>query len=177
MEESEAVDRLKRGDISGLEALVTRYQTQAVQAAFLVVGDYALAEDVAQAAFLRAYDRIASFDASRRFGPWFMRLVINQAINMAGGRHDLSYDAQNRDDLDVPSPEPGLQEWLEASETREEILAALDTLSPKQRAAVVMRYYLDLSDAEVSQRLEVPQGTVRRRLHDARQRLRKLLAT
>jgi RNA polymerase sigma-70 factor (ECF subfamily) len=64
---------------------------------------------------------------------------------------------------------------LEAAETREEILAALEKLSPGQRAAVVMRYFLDMSSAEVSQELAVPEGTVRRRLHDARLRLRRLL--
>ena len=66
-------------------------------------------------------------------------------------------------------------EALEAAETREEVLAALHKLSPAQRAAVFMKYYLDISDAEASRRLEVPPGTVRRRLHDARERLRKLL--
>ncbi len=175
MEEWEAVARLKRGDIGELEALVLRYQVQAVQAAYLIVGDYALAEDVVQAAYLRANERIASFDSARSFGPWFMRLVMNRAISAAGGRHDLSFESQAEEGADVPSPDPGLQEMLEAAETREEILAALEKLSPGQRAAIVMRYFLDLSDAEVSQRLAVPPGTVRRRLHDARQRLRRLL--
>ena len=64
---------------------------------------------------------------------------------------------------------------LEAAETRGEVLAALRKLSPAQRAAVIMKYYLDVSDVEASRLLEVPAGTVRRRLHDARQRLRKLL--
>jgi RNA polymerase sigma-70 factor (ECF subfamily) len=177
MDEREAVARLKRGDIGGLEFLVHRHQGQAVQAAYLVVGDYALAEDVAQAAFLRAYERIASFDASRPFGPWFMRIVVNRAISAAGGRHDLSFEARSEAEPDLPSPDPGLQEMLEAAETREEILAALEELSTGQRAAVVMRYFLDMSAAEVSQQLSVPEGTVRRRLHDARHRLRRLLTT
>jgi RNA polymerase sigma-70 factor (ECF subfamily) len=175
MDEREAIARLKGGDIGGLETLVLRYQVKAVQASYLIVGDYALAEDVAQGAFLRVYERIASFDAARPFGPWFMRLVVNRAISVAGGRHDLSFEAQSEDVADVPSPDPGLQEMLEASETREEILMTLEKLSPGQRAAIVMRYFLDMSDAEVSAELAVPPGTVRRRLHYARQRLRKLL--
>lgn len=175
MEEREAVARLKRGDISGLEGLVLRYQVQAVQAAYLVVGDYAHAEDIAQVAFLRAYERIASFDATRPFGPWFMRIVVNRAMSAAGGRQDLSLEVRAETEPDLPSPDPGLQELLEAAETREEILAALEKLSPGQRAAVVMRYFLDMSAVEVSQQLSVPEGTVRRRLHDARLRLRRLL--
>lgn len=108
MEEREAVARLKRGDIGGLEVLVARYQVQAVQAAYLIVGDYALAEDVAQAAFLRAYERIASFGSARSFGPWFMRLAINRAISVAGGRHDLSFEAQAEEGSDVSRPMLGL---------------------------------------------------------------------
>jgi len=68
MEEQEAIARLKRGDISGLEALVRKYQVQAVRAAYLITHDRGLAEDIVQAAFLRAYERIGQFDAGRPFG-------------------------------------------------------------------------------------------------------------
>ncbi|MDQ5826436.1 MAG: RNA polymerase sigma factor [Chloroflexota bacterium] len=176
MDDEQAIARLKRGDIGGLEALVRRYHTQAIQAAYLIVDDRALAEDVAQSAFVTAYERIATFDTTRPFRPWFLRSVVYSAMKVASRRRDVSYDAGNGgEEIDIPAPEPGLLDTLEAAETREEVLAAIEQLSPGQRAAVVMKYYLDLSDAEVSQRLMVPEGTVRRRLHDARKRLRKLL--
>jgi RNA polymerase sigma-70 factor, ECF subfamily len=57
MEESQAIARLKRGDIGGLEVLVRKYQAQATRTAFLIVRDRALAEDIVQAAFVRAYER------------------------------------------------------------------------------------------------------------------------
>jgi RNA polymerase sigma-70 factor (ECF subfamily) len=178
MEDREAVARLKRGDIGGLETLVRLYHAQAVQAAYLVVSDWARAEDVAQAAFVTAYERISTFDSARPFKPWFLRSVVYSALKVASAKHEVSFDAEAESiGSEIPSPEPGVAEMLEAAETREEILAALEKLSPGQRAAVVMKYYLDLSDAEVSQRLAVPQGTIRRRLHDARKRLRKLLPT
>lgn len=63
MEEREAVERLKRGDIGGLEALVARHHARAVGAAYLVSRDRALAENVAQGAFVRAYEKIHRFDA------------------------------------------------------------------------------------------------------------------
>ena len=83
MEERRAVERLKTGDIGGLEALVRSHQTRAVRAAYLILRDRALAEDVVQAAFVRAYERIASFDEGRPFGPWFMKVVVNDAIKAA----------------------------------------------------------------------------------------------
>jgi RNA polymerase sigma-70 factor (ECF subfamily) len=178
MTEQEAIARLKAKDISGLEALVHRYYTQAAKSAYLVLDDWALAEDVAQSAFLNAYERIGGFDSSRPFGPWFLRSVINSALKVAAGRHDLSLDTQDGvAHPEIAGPEQDVVDALEAAETREEVLAALHKLSPAQRAAVFMKYYLDISDAEASRRLEVPPGTVRRRLHDARERLRKLLPT
>ena len=173
MTEQEAVARLKARDISGLEELVRRYYTQAAQAAFLVVDDRSLAEDVAQSAFLNAYEHIGSFDSSRPFGPWFLRSVINSAIKTASGKREIWFDAQTN--TEMADPGAGAVEMLEAAETRGEVLAALHKLSPAQRAAVIMKYYLNVSDVEAARLLEVPPGTVRRRLHDARKRLRKLL--
>ncbi|HEX8599715.1 MAG TPA: sigma-70 family RNA polymerase sigma factor [Chloroflexia bacterium] len=175
MQESEAISRLKRGDISGLESLVMLYQGQALRVAYLTTRDYALAEDVVQASFLRAYERIAQFDSTKRFGPWFIRSVINSSITVVRRGPGQYLELQPEDEMELPSPDPTLIEMLERAETKSEILTALDKLPPKERAAIVMRYYLDWDDAEVSQRLSIPAGTVRRRLHDARRRLRSLL--
>lgn len=72
MEESRAIDRLRRGDVAGLEFLVRQYQIPALRAAYLITRDSALAQDVVQAAFLKAYERISQFDPNRPFGPWFL---------------------------------------------------------------------------------------------------------
>ena len=175
MEQSEAIARLQGGDISGLEVLVRLYQNQAYDAAYLITRDHAQAEDVVQATFLRAFERIHQLRNEQSFRPWFMRSVVNGALSAASGRHNSSIEAQGEEAAQLPSLEPSLEEVLEAAETREEILAALEQLSPAQRAAVVMRYYFDWNDAEVARRLDIPAGTVRRRLHDARRRLRELL--
>ncbi len=175
MEESEAISRLKRGDISGLECLVMLYQAQALRVAYLTTRDYVIAEDVVQASFIRVYERIDQFDSARPFAPWFLRSVINSAISAVRGRPILSLDLEPGGGTELPSPGPGLQEMLEAAETKEEIRAAIEQLPPKERAAIVMRYYLGWDDAEVSHNLSIPPGTARRRLHDARQRLRSLL--
>ena len=86
MGEREAIDRLKEGEVDALEPLVRRYHARAGRAAYLIVRDHALAEDVAQGSFVRAYERIGTFDASRPFGPWFMRIVVNEAIKAARER-------------------------------------------------------------------------------------------
>src|SRR5687767_9639717 len=74
---------MQRGDIRGLAALVEAYQLRAVRTAMLITRDPALAEDVVQATFLRTFEKIHQFDASRPFAPWFMRSVVNAAVQAA----------------------------------------------------------------------------------------------
>ncbi|MEA2576308.1 MAG: hypothetical protein QOH93_3606 [Chloroflexia bacterium] len=178
MREAEAIARLKRGDIGGLEGLVRLYQVQAVRAAYLVTRDLASAEDVVQSAFLRAYERIGQYDTGRPFGPWFLRSVINDAIKVSTrGRH-VSLDELAPLEgslLKSYSEQLDLSSLAVASETNDAIWEALGKLPPQQRAVLVLRYYLDLGEAEMSARLDVPAGTVKSRLHAARKHLRTLL--
>ncbi|MCS7222383.1 MAG: sigma-70 family RNA polymerase sigma factor [Anaerolineae bacterium] len=180
MEEHEAIARLKRGDISGLEVLVRRYQVQAVRAATLITRDRALAEDIVQAAFLRAYERISQFDSGRPFGPWFLRSVVNDAVKAAAQRErQISLEAELDDEASwvesLADPAPGPVELAEAAETSQAVRVALESLPPTQRAAIVLRYYLGLNEAELADTLACPTGTVKWRLHAARERLRALL--
>jgi RNA polymerase sigma-70 factor (ECF subfamily) len=173
MDERGAIALLKQGDISGLEYLVEKHQVRAVRAAYLVCRDTALAEDIVQSAFIRAFERIITFDDSLPFGPWFMRSVTNDALKAAARRERMV-------PLDVVPAEnaaisPGLDERLESLETSAAINEAIAQLPPEQRAAIVMRYYLDMTDDEMSSRLEVARATVRWRLHAARHKLRGLL--
>ncbi len=83
MEERRAIGRLKEGDIGGLEALVRLHHTRAVRAVDMIVHDTGLAQEIVQAAFVRVYERIGRFDAERSFGPYFMKIVVNDAIKAA----------------------------------------------------------------------------------------------
>lgn len=181
MEERDAVARLKRGDPGGLEGLVRRHQVRAMRAAYLVTRDRALAEDVVQAAFLRAYERIDQFDADRPFGPWFLRIVVNDALKATARRErHVSLDEASAGESAVaallrdPNPDPAT--LAEAEATRRAVWDALGKLPAPQRAAIVMRYYLGLDEAEVAGLQACPPGTVKWRLHAARKRLRTLLA-
>ena len=178
MEERGAVERLKRGDIGGLEVLVRKYQARAVQAAYLIMRDRALAEDIAQGAFVRAYERIGQFDAERPFGPWFMRVVLNEAVQTARRRERAaSREVSGAEEILTRLADPGAgpQGLAEQAEARRRVWRALEELSPVQRAAIVERYYLSMSEAEMAQSAESPPGTIKRRLHDARKSLARLL--
>ena len=139
--ESDAIIRLKQGDIAGLEMLVHLHQTRAIRASYLISYNYPLAEDVVQAAFLRAYEQIAQFDAARPLGPWFIRMVVNDTLMSVTRRRWLSLDHETEEwGSQLPALDTDVAARLEAAETREAIWAALEKLSPHQRGAVVMRY-------------------------------------
>jgi len=188
VDESQAIAALKRGEVSGLETLVRRYQLRAIRAAYLIVHDRALAEDLVQTAFLRAYDRIGQFDEARPFAPWFLRSVVNDAVKAATRRgRQVSLDAPLAGANGVsdegaaalaelladPGPDP--ETLAEAAERREAVWRALEQLPPAERAAVVRRYYLDYTEREMAVEANTPPGTIKWRLHSARQRLRAWL--
>jgi len=181
MDERKAIERLKRGDIQGLETLVRAYQVQAVRAAYLVARDRDQAEEIVQAAFLRSYERIDQFDAGRSFGPWFLRIVVNDAVKAVARRKrtvplegEAGEGGASLANL-LPDPNPGPAELAEAAETREAVWAALGQLPPAQCGAIVLRYYLGLGEAEMAKACGCPRGTVKWRLYAARERLRTLL--
>ncbi len=181
MTEKDAIVRLKQGDISGLELLVREHQTEALRAVYLIVQDQATAEDIVQTAFIRVYERISQFDGQRPFRPWFLRSVINDALKVTTRRNrQISLDAVLEeaesalaDFLKDSRPDPAL--LTEIIDTRQIVWQALGKLSPVQRAAIVQRYYLDLSEREMATVADCTPGTIKWRLHAAKQRLRMLL--
>src|SRR5215470_13605056 len=86
MDEREAIERMRQRDIRGLEVLVRAHQIRAIRTAYLVTRDVALAQDVVQAAFLRAYERIRQLDPARPFAPWFLASVLHDAIKAVSRR-------------------------------------------------------------------------------------------
>lgn len=179
--EIQAIARLKQGDLSGLEALVRCYQVKAVHAAILIVHDREQAEEIVQNAFFRAAQKIDQFDERRPFGPWFLRSVINAALQEANRqRRMVSLEAAHPSEAGDPAEwliDPGLcpEELVENQALSQAVWQALDRLAPDQRAAIVMRYFEDRSEAELTEVFHRPLTSVKWWLHAARGRLRRML--
>lgn len=181
MEDQHAVSQLKQGNLNGLEVLVNRYQVQAVHTAYLIVYDSSLAEDIVQAAFVKTAERIYQFDDGRPFAPWFFRIVVNDALKLAKKqKRNVSLEEH----LDEPTvqlakwltdPHPSPEQIVESNEARQNILNAIRSLPPGQRAVIVMRYYLEMNMAEMSLETGRPLSTIKWWLRDARTRLRGLI--
>jgi len=181
MEDRAAISLLKQGDLRGLEILVKRYQVQAIHAGQLILRDRGLAEEVVQSAFLRLPEIVHKFDDARPFKPWFMRIVINDALK-----------ATRRDNRLVELPEEAdedasrMANWLRdgadppeiqiiTAETRQAVRKALQLLTPEQRSVIVMRYFLEMSGDDMASKMDRPLSTIKWWLHSAKQRLREIL--
>lgn len=178
MDDLEAIQRLKAGDIRGLEVLVTRYQLKAQRVAFLVTYDESLSEDVVQDTFIHLYHHIRRFDSSRPFEPYLLRSVVNAALNATqkANRHISLED--NLVDVDgLLAQAASVESDVEYSQLKGQIIVALAGLKPRERAAVIQRYYLEMSEKEMAVALNTRPGTVKWILNTARAKLRDLLSS
>ena len=179
MDELGAIRQLKSGDIGGLEVLVTLYQVRAVRTAFLITRDAAQAEDAVQEAFLQTYRSIRHFDLDRPFSAWFMRSVVNAALKTAQKSARWAPTRVALDDLwweDLAAEDEPVERQVESSEFQQRLWESMQNLSPRQRAAIVQRYFLDMSEKEIATELKAAPGTVKWLLHAARENLRALLS-
>jgi RNA polymerase sigma-70 factor (ECF subfamily) len=153
------------GSVSDLEALFRAHWSRAHRAAYLVVGDAAAAEDIAQEAFLAAVRALDRFDRRRPFGPWLHRIVVNRAIDWARARR-LRAEAELGESAVAPERPRTGEQGLEA---------AIAELSPEHRAVIVLRYLLEYTPGEIAELLELPRGTVNSRLRRGLDRLKEEL--
>jgi RNA polymerase sigma-70 factor (ECF subfamily) len=148
----------QEGSREGLESLFREHWSRALRASYLIVHDAAAAEDIAQESFLAAVRNLDRFDRRRPFGPWLRRIVVNRSIDWARAR---KHRREVELDASAESPEAA------GDGISDELIAALGTLSPEHRAAVVLRYLLELTPTEIAATLEIPRGTVNSRLRRA----------
>ena len=179
MDEQSAIQRLKQGDISGLEYLVNRYQTKAVHTAYLITRDPGLAQEIVQEAFLRAYRAIRSFRIGRPFEPWFLRSVVNasiKAVKKSGRQVPIGEESEPQAFAELYAQMESVEAQVESAELEGRVWEAMDRLPARQRAAIVERYFLDMGEKDMAAELNAAPGTVKWLLNAARKRLRILLA-
>ncbi len=171
--EYEAIQAVVRGDARGLEFLVAQHELRALRIAVAITGNRGMAEEAVAEAFFNVYKHADRFEPGRQFGPWFTKIVVNEAVHVAR-RARRAERLQALLGRQVPhSADP--VEVAEGNELRREVIAAVHSLSPNERAAITLRYLLDLDERSVAEILGWPLGTLKTRLHRARTRLRSRL--
>lgn len=179
MDERQAIQRLKQGDIGGLEYLVTKFQLKAVRVSYLITRDLGLAEDVVQDVFIKAFRSIRGFDAACPFEPWFLRSVINASVKAArkSARHvELGEESEVSLLTELISRVESVEEQVESIELQNQVWNAMESLPPRQRTVIVQRYFLEMSEKEMAVESDAAVGTIKWLLNAARQRLKTLLA-
>jgi RNA polymerase sigma-70 factor (ECF subfamily) len=167
-QESRLVDEARRGNQSAFGELVTRYERRLIRVILQFVKSQELAEDLAQEAFLKAYQRLSQFDTSRRFGPWLFRIGVNQTLDYLRRRKrrgwwSLFSERGTERDPDPPIADPRRQLDLE-----QEVAAVLDQIPENYRVVLMLRELQNFSTSEIAAILERKEATIRWRLAEAR---------
>ncbi len=174
-DERDLVARVQHGDREAFDELARRHARRAFAIAYRILRHTQDAEDLVQDAFIAALDGIGMFDPTRPFAPWFFKIVVNRALNAASARstrerHVTVTYLWNSDAAAVEF------DPAERSEIRQRFRAALDALPQQQRVIVELSDVDGRSSTEIGEMLDLPRGTVRWHLHQARKTLRAALA-
>ena len=169
------VVRAQAGDIEAYGAVVRRFQDMACGYAHTVLGDFHLAEDAAQEAFVEAYRALGKLREPAAFPGWFRRIVFKHCDRLTRRKRAPTVPLETA--CDVPSDGTDPSGMAEAGEMRDKVLEAIGSLPDHEREATTLFYINGYSQEEVADFLEVPVTTVKSRLHRSRNRLKERMLT
>lgn len=174
LEEIELIHLARDGDEAAWELLMRQYQEIVFRLAYLRLGDPDHAEDVAQETFIRAYQALPRFDLSRPLRPWLLQIALNLVRNKQRslGRYLAALGRWVQTNPDIE------QEIEDVAAERQEarmLWQAVKRLSRQDQEIIYLRYFLELPVEPVAEALNIPQGTVKSRLHRALKRLEEVI--
>jgi RNA polymerase sigma-70 factor (ECF subfamily) len=168
--EKDWIARARRGDDEAFTRLVDAYQRPVFNVCYRMLGDPAEAEDAAQETFIRAYTRLDSYDPKRKFSSWLLAIASHHCIDRLRRRR---FSLVSWDDLPpwrwLPDPQPQPEEVALRHETQRRVQELLEKLPPDYRAAIILRYWHELSYEEIAEALDSTLPAIKSRLFRARQ--------
>jgi RNA polymerase sigma-70 factor, ECF subfamily len=186
LEDKELAALAARGREMAFRELLSRYERPVFSLVYRMVRDRALAEDLAQEAFIRAFNAIGTYKPKFKFSSWIFKIANNHAIDhlrkrkldtvsIDGSPHASSAEDLARTRLVVESHDESPDQYVEARELGGQIEEAIGSLRPEYRTAVLLRHVEGYTYEEIAHIMDVPLGTVKTYLHRARGELRSLL--
>ena len=172
---SDLIRRAAGGDRRAFDRLVVVKRERVVRTAYQVTGDLEDARDVAQSVFLRLWRVLPRFDPGQRFDTWLYRITVNAAIDLIrtrGPKGMLQPLPEDPSVLEAEGSDGGPEAGLDLRDVQRAFSRLAARLSPKQRAAFVLREIEGLETAEVARILDVTESTVRNHVLQARRTLR-----
>jgi RNA polymerase sigma-70 factor (ECF subfamily) len=165
------VERSLRGDNSAFETLVLKYERAIYNLALRMTRVPEDAEDITQTVFVKAYEKLDSYNPAHRFFSWIYRIAVNESINFCKRNRKTDEYESGVTGVDELTPE----EDFRAGELSEHVTDAIGRLKLDYRLVVVLKHFHDFSYQEISEVLQIPEKTVKSRLFTARQQLKLIL--
>ena len=181
-----AIAACRQGDVYAFEILVKKYQKQMFNIALRMIGSYDDAGEAVQDAFVSAYKNIDKFQGAAKFTTWLTAIVINMSKNrikkLATGRHkntvsldECLQDAQGKTKHDPAAGGPSALQQLERKQIQQQVQWCIGRIEDGFREVLVLKDIQGFSYDEIGQTLKIPQGTVKSKLHRARDFLKTCL--
>lgn len=172
-DDNQIIQRVRGGNRSAFSILVRRHQKGLLRLAVRFMRDLGLAEDIVQDSFIKAYERLASFEGRSSFKSWLYQITVNTAKNKLRDRRHNGTDID-----DVPLAEPAMAESSLVHESIAQLIQTfVDRLPIKQKTALVLRIYEDLSFKEIAEIMSCPYDTAKANYRHALMKLRDELST
>lgn len=187
-EDAELVERCRKGDMEAFGRLVAKYQDRIFNVIYRMCGRRADAEELAQETFLKALERIGQFRGQSRFYTWLFRIATNLTISRRRRDGRIRFCSSSAPDEQSDNQaaaltaavaqrrNPGPEAAAVSAETRRRVSQAIEELDDDYRVVVILRDIEEMDYARIAEVINVPQGTVKSRLHRARCSLREKLA-
>ena len=183
-EDDAFVRRAQQGDLAAYDELVRRYQERVYATLYQMTSNHEDANDLAQEAFIKAYQAIKSFKGGSSFYTWVYRIAVNKTINFLKSRkhksamslNDLDFDAEKDPDLVALISEKTPRRDAALAELKNKLNEAMQKLSEQHRLVVALHDIQGMAHEEIAEIMECNTGTVRSRLFYARQQLQGHLA-
>jgi RNA polymerase sigma-70 factor (ECF subfamily) len=175
--DADLVHRLKQNDADAFDRIFEQHRRGMLAYVYGMVGDRGLAEDIVQECFIRLVRNIAKIRPGRSASPWLYRVARNMAIDAMRHRkfevleetRDVSERAAQQAERATPLPDAGIL----AEELSMDVSALLDTLPPRERELVMLRFFAGLTFREIAATVRRPLGTVLWQVRRSLQKLRE----
>jgi RNA polymerase sigma-70 factor (ECF subfamily) len=176
MTDEEIVSRVLAGGTLHFEAIMRRYNQRVFRAARALLRDDAMAEDLVQEAWVRAYEHLDKFEGRSSFSTWILRIAIHEGLKRKrSSQRYANAEEPAMERFASLSPDP--EQQAAAAQIRELLERLIDSLPESNRTVFVLREIEGLDTRETSEALDLTEENVKVRLHRARSSLREMITT
>ncbi len=181
-EDIELVQKALKGEKEAFEMIIQKYQSPLVNYVGRMVKENELARDISQEVFIKAYSSLHSFRQEYKFKTWLFKIASNSVIDYWRKKKINAFSIDQQYNLDgdsvpfqIPSTNRSMDKTVELHEVRERIEELLDKLPPSLKELFVWRHINDLSYEEMAEIKGIPVGTIKNRVFQGKEMLRKYM--